>query len=107
MLWLDKLTNVLVLVLLVEMMVAAGLGVSLDGLVNVLRNAPLLISAGLANYVVVPAIFISLLYAFQANPMDFADDPVAALDNRSLGPCETSSARGKLKETSESDQCGS
>jgi predicted Na+-dependent transporter len=68
-LWLDKLTKVLVLVLLIEMMVAAGLGVSLSDLVTVLRNAPLLISAGLANYVVVRAIFISLLYAFRANPM--------------------------------------
>jgi hypothetical protein len=166
-LWLDKLTNILVLVLLIKITVAAGLGGSLDDLVSVLRNAPLLISAGLANYVVVPAIF-SLLYAFRANPMvalgflmvgsvrvlrlqlrlqrwpkamsrfpwlngrlrgvfsdsgspslafsfpvsnercqlenryrqncdDFADTPLAALDNRSLGPCETSSARGKIK----------
>ncbi len=69
MLWLDKLTNVLVPVLLIETTVAAGLGVSSNDLVSVLRNAPLLISAGLANYVVVPAIFICLLYVFQANPM--------------------------------------
>jgi hypothetical protein len=33
--WLDKLANVLVLVLLTEMMVAAGFGVSLGGLVGV------------------------------------------------------------------------
>jgi bile acid:Na+ symporter, BASS family len=68
-LWLDKLTNVLVLVLLIEMMVAAGLGVSLSDLVAVLRNASLLIRAGLANYVFVPAISIALPYAFQHKPV--------------------------------------
>jgi hypothetical protein len=41
-LWLDKLTNVLVLVLLIAMMVAARLGVCRSDLVTVLRKAPFL-----------------------------------------------------------------
>ena len=69
MLWLDKLANILVVVLLMEMMVAAGLGVCLSDLAAVARNVPLLIRAGLANYVLVPAIAISLLYLFQASPI--------------------------------------
>jgi len=36
--WLDKLANALALVLLIEMMVAAGLGVSLGDLVGVVRK---------------------------------------------------------------------
>jgi BASS family bile acid:Na+ symporter len=68
-LWLDKLANILVVVLLMEMMVAAGLGVCLSDLAAVARNVPLLIRAGLANYVLVPAIAISLLYLFQASPI--------------------------------------
>jgi bile acid:Na+ symporter, BASS family len=65
----EKLANLLVLVLLVEMMVTAGLGVSLSELVEVVRNVPLLFRAGLANYVLIPAIAILLLYIFQARPM--------------------------------------
>jgi predicted Na+-dependent transporter len=62
--WLDKLANVFVLILLVEMMVTAGLGVSLWDLIAVARNLPPLICAGLANYLFVPAISISLLQLF-------------------------------------------
>jgi BASS family bile acid:Na+ symporter len=51
------------------MMVAAGIGVSLSDLRGVLRDVPLLIRAGLANYFLVPAISISLLYAFQVKPL--------------------------------------
>jgi len=58
----EKLANLLVLVLLVEMMVTAGLGVSLSELVEVVRNAPLLFRAGLANYVLIPAIAILLIH---------------------------------------------
>ena len=69
MLSIEKLANLLVLVLLVEMMVTAGLGVSLSELVEVVRNVPLLFRAGLANYVLAPAIAMLLLYVFQAKPM--------------------------------------
>jgi bile acid:Na+ symporter, BASS family len=66
---LDKLANSLVLVLLIEMMVATGLGVSLSDLAGVLKNANLIARAALANYVLVPATAILLLYLFQTKPM--------------------------------------
>jgi bile acid:Na+ symporter, BASS family len=66
---LGKLANLLVLILLVEMMVATGLGVSLSDIAGVVRDAPVLVRAGLANFVLVPAIAILLVYIFQAKPM--------------------------------------
>ena len=66
---LDKLAKSLVLVLLIEMMITTGLGVSFSDLREVARNVPLLLRAALANYVLVPAISISLFYLFQAKPM--------------------------------------
>jgi hypothetical protein len=66
---LDKLANVLVLILLIEMMVATGLGVSLSDLAGVVKNAGLLARAALANYVLVPAAAILLLYLFQTEPI--------------------------------------
>ena len=65
----ERLANLLVLVLLVEMMVTAGLNVSVSELVEVVGNVPLLFRAGLANYVLVPAMAILLLYIFQARPL--------------------------------------
>ena len=50
--------------LLIEMMVATGLGVSFGDLAGVLKNAGLLARAALANYVPVPAAAILLLYLF-------------------------------------------
>ena len=69
MLSIERLANLLVLVLLVEMMVTAGLNVSVSELVEVVGNVPLLFRAGLANYVLVPAMAILLLYIFQARPL--------------------------------------
>jgi BASS family bile acid:Na+ symporter len=66
---LDKIANLLVLILLVEMMMATGLGVSWSNLAGVVRNAKLLARAGLANYLVVPAAALLLLYLFQAKPL--------------------------------------
>jgi BASS family bile acid:Na+ symporter len=66
---LDKLANALVLILLIEMMVATGLGVSFADLVSVLKNAGLLARAALANYALVPAAAILLLYLFHTEPM--------------------------------------
>jgi bile acid:Na+ symporter, BASS family len=66
---LDKIANVLVLVLLIEMMMATGLGVSWSDLAGVAKNSKLLARAGLANYILVPAIAILLLYVFQAKPL--------------------------------------
>jgi ACR3 family arsenite efflux pump ArsB len=51
---LDELVNAFVLILLIEMMVATGLGVSFGDLRGVVKNAGLLALAALANYVLVP-----------------------------------------------------
>jgi bile acid:Na+ symporter, BASS family len=61
---LDKLVNPLVLMLLIEMMVAKGLGVSFGDLAGVLKNTGLLARAALANYVPVPAAAVLLLDLF-------------------------------------------
>jgi len=62
----DGLINVLVTVLLVEMMVTIGLGVTLAELSGVVRNWRLLGLTLLANYVCFPAITVGLLFLFRA-----------------------------------------
>jgi BASS family bile acid:Na+ symporter len=57
------------LILLIEMMVATGLGVSFGDLRGVVKNAGLLARAALANYVLVPTAAILFLYLFQTDPM--------------------------------------
>jgi len=57
------------LVLLIEMMVATGLGVTTTDLKSAIKNRGLLTRNLLANYVVVPAVGIALLYLFQAKPL--------------------------------------
>ena len=66
---LDRITNLLVLVLLIEMMLSAGLRVSWSDLAGVFRNASLLARAAVANYIVVPAVVILLLHLFPAKPL--------------------------------------
>jgi BASS family bile acid:Na+ symporter len=66
----DQFINVLVTVLLIEMMVAVGLGVSLVELMGVARNWRLVVQAGLANYLCVPAVTVGLLILVHpADPM--------------------------------------
>lgn len=57
----DQFINILVTVMLIEMMVAVGLGVSLAQLVGVARNWRLVLRAGIANYVCVPAATVGLV----------------------------------------------
>jgi BASS family bile acid:Na+ symporter len=64
----DRLINVLVTVMLVEMMVAIGLSVTLAELAAVARNWRLVLQAGIANYIAVPAVTVALLIWF--NPAD-------------------------------------
>jgi bile acid:Na+ symporter, BASS family len=66
----DRLINILVTITLIEMMVAIGLGVKLVDLLSIARNWRLVLQAGLANYVCVPAAAVVLLILFQpADPM--------------------------------------
>jgi BASS family bile acid:Na+ symporter len=60
----DQLINVLVMILLVEMMLAVGLGVKMAELLEVARNRRLVFQAGLANYLCVPAVTVGLLILF-------------------------------------------
>jgi BASS family bile acid:Na+ symporter len=62
---LDGLINVLVTVLLVEMMIAIGLGVTLAELSDVVRNGRLPGLTLLANYIFFPAITVGLLLLFR------------------------------------------
>lgn len=66
---LERLTNLLVLILLIDMMVAVGLSVAIKDVAGVVTNLGLLFRAAIANYVLVPAIAIFLLYLFRAQPM--------------------------------------
>jgi predicted Na+-dependent transporter len=50
----DRLISVLVTIMLVEMMVAVGLGTTITELVGVVRNWRLMVRAALANYVSFP-----------------------------------------------------
>jgi bile acid:Na+ symporter, BASS family len=60
----------LVPIVLIEMMVAIGLGVTLAELAAVARNRRLVTKAALANYLCVPALTVGLLLLFQpADPM--------------------------------------
>jgi BASS family bile acid:Na+ symporter len=64
----DRLINVLVTVLLIEMMAAIGLGVTFVELGAIARNWSLVARAALANYILVPAVTLGLLFLFNAHP---------------------------------------
>lgn len=93
----EKIANLLVLILLIEMMITVGLGVPLRSLAVVFADAELLVRAGLANYFVVPAIAITLLYLFRAGPMVSAGFLlVAACPGAPFAPSLTGMARGNV-----------
>jgi bile acid:Na+ symporter, BASS family len=66
---LDRLTNILVTITLIEMMVLIGLRASFAELLQTIRDWRLLARAAAANYLLVPAVAVALLLAFGANPM--------------------------------------
>jgi bile acid:Na+ symporter, BASS family len=61
----DRLINLLVTVMLIEMMIALGLSVTFADLAGVVRNWRLVLLAAIANYVCIPAITVALLMWFQ------------------------------------------
>ncbi len=66
----DRIMSVLVTVMLIEMMVAIGLNTAFVELLAVARNWRLVLRAGLANYVCVPAVTVGLLMLFlPADPL--------------------------------------
>jgi BASS family bile acid:Na+ symporter len=66
----ERLINILVTITLIEMMLSIGLSVRFADLIGICRDWRLLLQAGLANYVCVPAVTVALLLLFQpADPM--------------------------------------
>ncbi|MGA7487161.1 MAG: bile acid:sodium symporter [Xanthobacteraceae bacterium] len=65
----DRLTNILVTITLVEMMVLIGLRAAFAELIRTARNWRLVARAVAANYLFVPAIAVALLILFEAAPM--------------------------------------
>jgi bile acid:Na+ symporter, BASS family len=93
----DKIANLLVLILLIEMMLATGLSVSLSDIADVVRNVSLLARAALANYVLVPVTAILLLYLFQTKPLVTAGFLlVAVCPAAPFAPSLTALAKGNV-----------
>src|SRR5262245_50283883 len=93
----EQLINVLVTVTLIEMMVATGLGVTLGDLLGVARNWRLVGLAGVANYVIVPAATLGLLFLFDAGPMVAAGFLILAVcPGAPFGPPLAALAKGDV-----------
>lgn len=94
----DQFINVLVTVMLIEMMVAVGLGVGIAELTRVARNRRLLLQAGIANYVCVPAATVALLILVHpADPLVAAGFLILAVcPGAPFGPPCTSIAKGNV-----------
>lgn len=94
---LDQAVSMLAIVTLIEMMVATGLGVTWGEIVAVARDWWVPGRALLANYVVVPAVAVGLLWAFRAPPFVAAGFLVAAVcPGAPYGPPLTAVARGHV-----------
>ena len=93
----DQLINVLVTITLIEMMVAAGLGVTFADLAGIARNWHLVGRAALANYVCVPAATVGLLLLFDPHPMVAAGFLILAVcPGAPYGPPFTAIAQGNV-----------
>ena len=94
----DQCISVLVSIMLIEMMVAIGLGVRFVDLLAVARDWRLLLQAGLANYVCVPAVTVGLLILFHpADPMVSAGFLILAVcPGAPFGPPCTRIAKGNV-----------
>jgi len=65
----DAIINLVAAVALFFMMVAVGLGLNIWDLLKVARDWKLALRAGIANYLLVPAAAVGLLFLFQPKPM--------------------------------------
>src|SRR5438105_2391138 len=94
----DQLINGLVIVMLVEMMIAIGLGVRIAELIGVAKNWRLVLQASLANYVCVPAVTVGLLILFHpADPLVPAGFLILAVcPGAPFGPGCTRIAKGNV-----------
>ena len=94
----DQFISVLVSIMLIEMMVAIGLSVTIVELLAVARNWRLVLQAGLANYVCVPAVTVGLLMLVQpADPLVSAGFLILAVcPGAPFGPPCTKIAKGNV-----------
>jgi BASS family bile acid:Na+ symporter len=93
----EKVTNILVTVTLIEMMVATGLGVTVRDLVAVVRDWSLVGRAMIANYVLVPAATVGLLLLFKPHPMVATGFLILAVcPGAPFGPPFVSVAKGNV-----------
>jgi BASS family bile acid:Na+ symporter len=94
----EQLTNILVIIMLFEMMTGIGLGVTFADLVSVAKDRRLLLQAGLANYVCVPAVTVGLLMLFHpADPLVPAGFLILAVcPGAPFGPPCTALAKGNV-----------
>jgi BASS family bile acid:Na+ symporter len=96
---LDRLINILVTITLIEMMILVGVRVTFAELLATARRWSLLARAAAANYVLVPALTVALLVAFQANPMVAAGFLVLAVcPGAPFGPPFASIAKANVPE---------
>lgn len=92
-----RIINILATVTLVEMMVTLGMGVKTVELMSVGRKWGLLLRAGFANYVLVPAGAVGLLYLFEPQPVVAAGFLVAVCcPGAPFAPPFTSLAKGNV-----------
>jgi bile acid:Na+ symporter, BASS family len=94
----DRLINILVTIMLIEMMIVIGLGVTFVELIGVVRNWRLVVQAALANYVFVPAATLGLLLLFHpADPTVPAGFLILAVcPGAPFGPPCTRIAKGNV-----------
>lgn len=93
----DRLINLLAAITLIEMMVTIGLGVTLADVLRVSRSWSLVARAVLANYILVPAAAVGLVFLFRANPLVAVGFLVAAVcAGAPYGPPLTAMAKGNV-----------
>lgn len=90
-----KAINILATITLVEMMVVLGLGIGMSEIVGVVKRWGLMLRAGFANYLLVPAGAVGLLYLFHPQPVVAAGFLVAVCcPGAPFAPPFTSLAKG-------------
>lgn len=91
-----QLINGLVTITLIEMMVAIGLGVTLDDVIRAVRHWPRLVRVLAANYLAVPAAALLIGGFTDSQGMAIGFFIVAVFPGSSYGPPFTSYSRGDL-----------
>jgi hypothetical protein len=91
----DRLINILVTIMLIQLMISIGLGVPFAEIGAVARDWGLLLRAAAANYVCVPTVVIGLLLWFRTPPLIATGFLIVAVcPGASYGPPFTALARG-------------